>query len=228
MHPEEIGYNLPMQQQLLLGVVFVIGGLFPQVVGAVDKAPLEKWLQAQQKHDSVYAEFVQTRKLATLRKPLVNKGRMWAKRPDKFLWVMGNPAVVTVLRKGDNYLYLDKEKNEAVKMGADSRYARQFEMMTGDMGETLTDFEKKFTIKETKVVNGIYHVTFAPSSRQFRKRVPWLILSVHMKTNRTAGFEIHLEDKTVISTQFTKYSLDVPIADNVFKADTTGYKVKRK
>lgn len=153
---------------------------------------------------------------------------MWAKRPDMFLWVMGSPAVVTVLRKNDNYLYLDKEKNEAVQMGSDSRYARQFELMTGDMGETITEFEKRFTIKETKVVNGIYHATFTPANRQFRKRVPWLILSVHLKSNRTAGFEIHLEDKTVISTQFTKYSLNVAIPDSQFKVDTTGYKVKRK
>ncbi|MBT8045199.1 MAG: hypothetical protein KJO79_09635, partial [Verrucomicrobiae bacterium] len=68
----------------------------------------------------------------------------------------------------------------------------------------------------------------SPANRQFRKRVPWLILSVHLRTNRTAGFEIHLEDKTVISTQFTKYSLNVPISDRRFTADTTGYKIKRK
>ncbi|MCP5537895.1 MAG: outer membrane lipoprotein carrier protein LolA [Akkermansiaceae bacterium] len=208
---------------VLMAIVLIQTG-----TAGVDKGPLETWLAAQKEQNSVYAEFVQTRKLATLRKPLVNKGRMWAKRPDKFLWVMGSPAVVTVLRKGEEYLYLDKEKNEAIRMGADSRYARQFEMMTGDMGETIAEFEKRFAIKETKVVDGIYHATFSPVNRQFRKRVPWLILSVHLKTNRTAGFEIHLEDKTVISTQFTKYSLNVAIPDDRFKADTTGYKVKRK
>ncbi|MEJ6570726.1 MAG: outer membrane lipoprotein carrier protein LolA [Akkermansiaceae bacterium] len=217
--------KFPLLPLLLMAVYLLMPNM---VSAAVDKVPLEKWLKSQKDYSSVYAEFVQTRKLATLRKPLVNKGKMWAKRPDMFLWKMGNPAAVTVLRKNDNYLYLDKEKNEAVQMGADSRYARQFELMTGDMGVDLADFEKRFSIKETKVVNGVYHATFAPVKRQFRKRVPWLILSVDVKTNRTAGFEIHLEDKTVISTQFTKYSLNVAIPDTQFKADTTGYKVKKK
>ncbi len=217
--------KFPLLPLLLMAVYLLMPNM---VSAAVDKVPLEKWLKSQKDYNSVYAEFVQTRKLATLRKPLVNKGKMWAKRPDMFLWKMGNPAAVTVLRKNDNYLYLDKEKNEAIQMGADSRYARQFELMTGDMGVDLADFEKRFSIKETKVVNGVYHATFAPVKRQFRKRVPWLILSVDVKTNRTAGFEIHLEDKTVISTQFTKYSLNVAIPDTQFKADTTGYKVKKK
>ncbi len=51
---------------------------------AVDKAPLEKWLEAQQKYTSVHAEFIQTRKLPALTKPLVNKGEMWAKKPGMF------------------------------------------------------------------------------------------------------------------------------------------------
>jgi outer membrane lipoprotein-sorting protein len=209
---------------IICGVTLAASALSAQI----DKAPLGEWLKSQKDYKSVYAEFVQTRKLPTLTKPLVNKGKMWAKRPDLFLWEMGEPAVITVLRKKENYLYLDKEKNEATQMGADSRYARQFELLTGDMGGDLAEFEKRFTIKETKVVKGIYHATFAPSNRQFRKRIPWLILSVHLKTNRTAGFEIHLKDKTVIRTQFTKYSLNVAIPDSLFKADTTGYKMKRK
>lgn len=217
-----------MAMKFFLGWLVLIISLTGLVQAAVDKVPLETWLKSQKGYNSVYAEFVQTRKLATLRKPLVNKGKMWAKRPDLFLWKMGDPAVVTVLRKKDNYLYLDKEKNEALQMGADSRYARQFEILTGDMGADLSEFEKRFTIKETKVVNGVYHATFSPVSRQFRKRVPWLILSVHLKTSRTAGFEIHLEDKTVISTQFTRYSVNAVIPDKQFQADTTGYKIKRK
>jgi outer membrane lipoprotein-sorting protein len=217
-----------VSMRFLLSLLMAAGLFAPAVSSAIDKAPLEKWLQSQREYHSVYAEFVQTRKLATLRKPLVHKGKMWAKRPDLFLWRMGDPAVVTVLRKKDNYLYLDKEKNEAILMGADSRYARQFEMLTGDMGENLGEFEKRFIIKATKVVNGVYHATFTPANRRFRKRVPWLILSVDIRTNRTAGFEIHLEDKSVISTQFTRYSLNVAIPDSRFKVDTTGYKIKRK
>ncbi len=53
---------------------------------AVEKAPLAKWLTAQKAYRSAHAEFVQTRKLPALNKPLVSKGEMWAKRPDKFLW----------------------------------------------------------------------------------------------------------------------------------------------
>lgn len=213
----------PPLSLLLAAVLFA-----PAASATIDKAPLEKWLKSQQEHHSAYAEFVQTRKLVTLRKPLVHRGKMWAKRPNLFLWQMGDPAVVTVLRKNDSYLYLDKEKNEAVMMGADSKYARQFELLTGDMGANMDEFEKRFIIKATKVVNGVYHATFTPTDRRFRKRVPWLILSVDARTSRTAGFEIHLDDKSVISTRFTRYSLDVAIPDSRFKVDTTGYKIKRK
>lgn len=212
-------------------VVMIAGCVFVSVAplfAGMNKAPLEKWLKMQQGYDSVYAEFVQTRKLATLNRPLVYKGRMWVKRPNLFLWKMGDPALVMVLRKGDSYLYLDKEKNEAVRMGADSRYARQFKMMTGDMGENISEFEKRFRIRKTEVKGGVYHVAFSPVNRQFRKRVPWLILSIHLRSNRMAGFEIHLEDKSVISTNFTRYSLNVAIPDSRFKADTTGYRVKRR
>ncbi len=213
------------------GFGWVLGVVYLAVVSAwadVDKEPLRKWLKAQQGYKSVHAEFVQTRKLPTLSKPLINKGEMWAKRPGMFLWKMGDPPVVTVLRKNDTYLYLDAEKREAVQMGAESKYAKQFELLTGDMGKDLAEFEKNFRIKETNVHKGVYHVTFTPVNRRFRKRVPWLILSIALETNRTAGFELHLEDQSVISTRFTRYRYNVPIPESRFQADTTGYKVKKR
>ena len=197
-------------------------------LGAVEKAPLEKWLAEQKGYRSVHAEFTQTRKLPALSKPLVGKGEMWAKRPDKFLWKMGEPAKVTVLRNAEGYLYLDAEKNEAIKMGADSKYARQFEVLTGEMGGNLAEFEKRFRIERAEVRKGIYYATLQPVNRRFRKRVPWMILAIDIKSNRTAGFDVHLEDKSVIETRFTRYSFNAPVDDGIFTADTTGYKVKRK
>ena len=73
------------------------------MLGAVEKVPLQKWLAGQKNYQSAYAEFVQTRKLTALNKPLVSKGEKWAKRPDQFLWKMGKPAQVTVLRNANKY-----------------------------------------------------------------------------------------------------------------------------
>ncbi len=213
----------------LAAVVSLLIGLYAGMAMAqVDKKPLEKWLAAQKNYRSAHAEFVQTRKLPALNKPLVNKGEMWAKRPDKFLWVMGKPAKVTVLRNAAGYLYLDAEKNEAIKMGSDSKYARQFEMLTGEMGEDLAEFEKNFRIEKIETRKNIYYTTLQPVNRRFRKRVPWMILAIDTRTNQTAGFDVHLQDKTVIETRFTRYRLNTPVDDGIFKADTTGYKVKSK
>lgn len=209
---------------VLLGWCFCAGVLQADA----DKAPLEKWLKVQQGYRSVYAEFVQTRKLAALNKPLVNKGEMWAKRPDRFLWKIGDPTQVTVLRNADGYLYLDAEKKEAFKVGVDSKYARQFEMLTGDMGQNLVEFEKRFRIEKMQTIKSVCYVTLQPVNRRFRKRVPWMILAIDTRTHRTAGFDVHLQDKTVIETRFTRYRMNIPIDDAVFQADTTGYKVKKK
>ncbi|MBK1791871.1 LolA family protein [Persicirhabdus sediminis] len=196
---------------------------------ASDLAPLESWLAAQANYRSVQAEFIQTRQLASVRDPLTAKGEMWAKHPGYFLWDIGRPSKVRVVRNPAGYTYFNLAEMKAVVMAPDSRYAKQFAFLNAEMPASLAELQKRFKIEKTSMdAQKIFSVTMSPVARRMRSELPWVMFQIDSQKNQLVAFEIHLKDKTKIRTVFTKYQWNVKIPDSRFQLSTAGFEVIRK
>ena len=66
----------------------------------LDVKPLEAWIARQKDMKSLEADFVQERKLPSLKKPVSTPGRLRMERPGKLLWesnVIRDPLLVCLL-----------------------------------------------------------------------------------------------------------------------------------
>src|SRR5690606_21715580 len=64
----------------------------PLAAAEPDLKPLEAWIAGQKGLKSLDAEFVQERKLPSLKKPVATPGRLRVQRPGKLLWELGQPV----------------------------------------------------------------------------------------------------------------------------------------
>ena len=76
----------------------------------LDLKPLETWIGKQKTLQSLDTDFVQERKLPSLKKPAVTPGRMRMVRPGKLRWELGNPVKTLAVSDGTTMTLLDVAK----------------------------------------------------------------------------------------------------------------------
>jgi len=183
-----------------------------------DKKTLDVWLKSQVGYQTVEADFVQTRKLETLNKPIRNKGKLWVSYKDnQFRWDIGEPVKVHILRTGDDILYVDLRRKKKEVVDADSKKGRQFSFLTNKLAKNIEEFEKEFKFIKTETKDGVYYALFEPKKKSMKKRVPYLALGIRVQTNKLALFEMHLVEATVIRTEFTRYEVNKKIEAVIFQ-----------
>ncbi|WP_367873873.1 outer membrane lipoprotein carrier protein LolA [Luteolibacter sp. Populi] len=189
----------------------------------LDVKPLETWLGKQKDLHSLEADFVQERKLPSLKKPVSTPGKLRMVRPGKLLWELGQPVKTMAVSDGTTMTLLDVEKKRGKKVDSDAAEAKQFTLLTDKAFRDLTGFQEAFELVESRVTDGIYQLTVKPKDKELKKHVSWMFLDIDQKTQELRALDLELQDKTRIRTVFTKSRINAKIDPAVFQADTTGY-----
>ena len=189
----------------------------------LDVKPLETWLGKQKDLQSLDADFVQERKLPSLKKPVSTPGKLRMVRPGKLLWELGQPVKTMAVSDGTTMTLLDVEKKRGKKVDSDAPEAKQFTMLTDKAFRDLTGFQEAFELVESRVTDGIYQLTVKPKDKELKKHVSWMFLDIDQKTQELRALDLELQDKTRIRTVFTKSRINAKIDPAVFQADTSGY-----
>jgi outer membrane lipoprotein carrier protein len=192
----------------------------------LDLKPLDTWLGRQKSLQSLDAEFVQERKLPSLKKPITTPGRMRMVRPGKLLWELGSPVKTLVVSDGTTMTLLDVAKKRGKKIEAGSPEAKQFTMLSDESFRDLASFQQTFEIVESRMTGGIYQLTVRPKDKSMRKNVSWMFLDIDTTTQELRAMALELEDKTRIRTVFSNAKINPKIDPAVFSPDTTGYLMK--
>ncbi|MCH7229002.1 hypothetical protein, partial [Haloferula sp. A504] len=90
----------------------------------------------------------------------------------------------------------------------------------------LDGFLEVFEPVESRVVNGIYQLTTRPKPRKMRSKVGWVYFDIDPGRNELRALEIRLDDKSRIKTIFSNTKFNLPIPDDRFQLDLSGYKVR--
>lgn len=189
----------------------------------LDQKPLETWIGKQKDLQSLDAQFVQERKLPSLKKPVATPGRMRMLRPGKLCWELGQPVKTMAVSDGQTMTLLDVSKKRGKKVEAGSSEARQFTLLSDSAFRDLAGFQQAFELIESRSTDGSYQLTVKPKDKTLRRQVPWMFLEIDTKAYELRSFELELEDKSRIRTVFSNAKINSKIDPAIFTPDTTGY-----
>lgn len=189
----------------------------------LDLKPLERWIAAQKGLRSLDADFVQERKLPSLKKPITTPGRMRMVRPGKLRWELGDPVKTLAVSDGTTVTLLDLAKKRGKRIGADSPEARQFTLLSDGSFRDLAGFQQAFELVESRISDGIYQLTVRPKDQAMRKHVAWMFLDIDPRTQELRALALELDDKTRIRTVFSKAKFNAKVDPAIFAPDTAGF-----
>lgn len=207
-------------------VMLTLIALATSLHAGLDIKPLETWIARQKSLKSLDADFVQERKLPSLKKPIETPGRMRMVRPGKLLWELGKPAKTMAISDGTTMTLLDVGKKRGKRIEAGSPEAKQFTMLSDESFRDLASFQQAFELVESRVTTGIYQLTVRPKDKAMRRNVSWMFLDIDMATQELRALAIELDDKTRIRTVFSNTRINPKIDPALFTPDTTGYLMK--
>ena len=207
-------------------VLLVFLSLISLARAGLDVKPLEAWIARQKDLKSLEAEFVQERKLPSLKKPVSTPGRLRMERPGKLLWELGQPVKTMAVSDGATMTLVDVAKKRAKRIDADAAEARQFTLLSHKAFNDLAGFQAAFELIESRVTDGIYQLTARPKDKQMRKHVTWLFLDIDLKTQELRALDLEMEDKSRIRTVFSKAKINPKIDPAIFQPNLAGYLIR--
>jgi len=192
----------------------------------LDLKPLETWIGKQKTLQSLDTDFVQERKLPSLKKPAVTPGRMRMVRPGKLCWELGKPVKTFAVSDGTSMTLLDVAKKRGKRIDASSPEARQFTLLSEEAFRDLAGFQQAFELVESRMSGTIYQLTVRPKDKSLRKHVSWMFLDIDTRSQELRALDLELEDKSRIRTVFSNAKINAKVDPAIFTPDTTGYLMK--
>jgi outer membrane lipoprotein carrier protein len=207
-------------------VLLILLALVSSLRAELDLQPLETWIGKQKTLRSLDTEFVQERKLPSLKKPVSTPGRLRMERPGKLRWELGSPAKTLAVSDGTTMTLLDVVKKRGKTIAAGSPEAKQFTLLSDNSFRDLASFQQTFELIESRVVSGIYQLTVRPQDKALRKQVPWMFLDIDTRTHELRALDLEMADKSRIRTVFSNSKVNARIDPAVFVARTEGFLMK--
>ena len=206
--------------------LFILLSLVSLARAELDLKPLETWIGKQKTLQSLDANFVQERKLPSLKKPVATPGRMRMVRPGKLHWELGNPVKTLAVSDGRTMTLLDVAKKRGKRIDTSSPEARQFTLLSEEAFRDLAGFQQAFELVESRMSGAIYQLTVRPKDKSLRKHVAWMFLDIDTRSQELRALDLELEDKSRIRTVFSNAKINAKVDPAIFTPDTTGYLMK--
>ncbi|HRI15640.1 MAG TPA: outer membrane lipoprotein carrier protein LolA [Verrucomicrobiota bacterium] len=175
---------------------------------------------AQAQLKSWSAEFVQTRHLQTLTRPLTASGRVWFAAPDQFRWELGSPPQSVAMRSGDELWMLSPPLKRAERyiLAAARRGPMKDSLALLDTGfpRDPTDFRKRFELLTFSNTNAVYEFRLRPRDLGTRRVLPELTLVVTTNLLELAASDLTFADGSRLRNDFTNALRNPTVEPAVF------------
>jgi len=200
--------------------------LAASAVAGPDPAPLETWIRRQTEIRSLEADFIQERRLPSLKQPVTSSGRLALLRPGFLRWELGDPPATVAVADGTSLVLAEIGEKRARKIPADAPEAKRFTMLAGEPFRDLAAFRAAFDLHESRADGDVYQATLRPTDRRLRANVPWVFLTIDQSNNHLRAFELELKDGSRIRSVFSRIRINTEIPAARFHFDLTGYRVR--
>jgi outer membrane lipoprotein-sorting protein len=197
-----------------------------------DLAPLKKWIAAQSELKTMEIDFVQRRKLGSLRNPTESKGRIWMESGGKFRWEIGSP-LRTVMVKGDKALHVLRVKRKAAEVYGldalkDDSRLRGLAFIEAGFPRSLEEFQKIFQILSVENKNGLVSAKMSLRDKQVATAVHSVEFTIDPSDNILQLVHVDFRDKSWVETAVKQVRKNPDIPSSRFEIDLTGYQVEKK
>lgn len=192
---------------------------------SADLRIVEHWLRTNSDTRTLKVDFVQSRDLKTIKKPLVQSGALWLDySSDQFRWQLGNPVRTIVVSQGERVAVMRTplKRIEYREGGGSSGNAPGLSGLSRGFPKTLAQFQERYRILDIVTRETSYEIVTQPlgSDGEGISRFGFVI-----DRNRflLKGLVIQLKDGSMITTSFQRVERNQPIGQDVFRPDVSGY-----
>ena len=182
---------------------------------------LEAWFAAQNNLHSWSADFVQTRALKTLTRPLIARGHLTFARPNDFRWELGQPAQTIALRHGDEMfvVYPRLKRAEHYPLGAGTRteWRDTLSLLQAGWPRDRKEFDAQYGIQTLTETNGTWQIVLRPNSVFARRMMPEVVVGLATNDFSIASTELVFVDGSRMRNDFTNAVLNPPLDKKWFE-----------
>lgn len=191
---------------------------------------VDAWLGGQTNVSTWSADFVQTRRLPALARPLTAPGHVWFATPDRFRWELGEPVQSVAVRRGDALLVLSPrlKRAETLDLRAVARGPMRDAMALLDTGfpRDAAEFSRRFEVRSIGTTNACHELNLLPRDAGARRLLAGLTVTVATNGFALVATELRFADGTVLRNDFTNAAVNAAIAPGRFDtAVPEGYSV---
>jgi outer membrane lipoprotein-sorting protein len=221
LRPDLAGGKAKMK---MLRQLFFALGIFSalQTVRADEtNSVLDAWFAAQTNVHTWSADFVQTRALKTLTRPLVASGNISFAAPNDFRWELGQPAQTIAVRHGDEmfviYPRLKRAERYPLGAGTPAEWRDTMSLLQAGFPRNRKEFEAQFHILSLAETNGAWQFSLQPKSVFARRMMPELRIGLATNDFSLAGTELVFVDGSRMRNVFTNAVLNPALDEKLFE-----------
>jgi len=197
------------------------GGLTSCLLAVDASAVLDAWFATQRNVHALSAEFIQTRALKALTRPLTTPGHLWFQAPGNFRWELGRPARSIAVRYDDEMLviYPLLKRAERYPMGANAprEWRDAMSLLQAGFPHNRMEFESQFQLLSLVETNGLWQFTLQPKSRFARQMMTELCITLATNNFSLAATELVFVDGSRMRNDFTNAVLNPSLDEKLFE-----------
>ena len=186
----------------------------PSQTGSLETV-IKKVQEAQQKTQTLQADFRQEKELALLAKPEVSTGTFVYSKPNNVLWTYDAPKRVQMVIAAGVMTTYYQDLGKAERIDVKRFEDRIFKYMgaSGAIDELARYFDFTFTDSKSKPV---YVLDLTPKNKAVSKRVRRIKLWIDKKTYLTSKIEYVEGDGDITRYEFTNVRINEPVPQSRF------------
>ncbi len=205
-------------------LVILVTSCFASAAEEFDLEPLKKSFAKQVTYQSVQVKIKQTKKLPTLKEPVVNTGYLWLQPKRAFRWQLGDPKMQSAVYDGKEVYLLDEKKKTAKAYSSSNRKVKPLLLMLGiGEGARFDSMMKTFEVTGVTQKGTQYAVALVPKSGKLKRVIVQMVLQINLETSYIERIEWTQKDGSVIITEFARPKLNASLPKDIFSVNREYY-----
>ena len=182
------------------------------------RAVIEKFDAAQGKATSLSAKFVERKEIGLLKNTVVQEGRFYHTKPDKFLWEYTDPEPKMLLMNGKLLVAYYPEQKQAEEIH--TRLSRRLVKYFG-LGQVFADLQNYYSLKLAPEADmpGTRAIVMTPTKKALAKRLLEVRLWIDEQTQQVRQLEYREQDGDRTLFTFTDIAVNPAIAETRYQID---------
>lgn len=186
-------------------------GLEPAVVS---------WLAAQTNIQTWLADFVQTRRFASLTQPLTAKGHVWFAAPNRFRWELGEPAETIAVRGSNDLFVIYPRLKRVERFPLSSNQAGPWKdalaLLEAGFPRSAAELQGQYNILEQVIQEPVGRLVLRPKSAAARHMIPQIKIEFDTKTSHLKSTELQFADGSTLRNDFENALLNPSLDSQEF------------